>query len=70
MLAFPLSNKIYLSVIASILLNLLRLKPEYFFRTPGIYSSFKLCVNSMISLKMKLTRHWTLPRFPFHRPRF
>ena len=30
-LAFPLSNKIYLSVIASIVLKLLRLKPEYFF---------------------------------------
>ena len=30
-LAFPLSNKIYLSVIASTALKLLRLKPEYFF---------------------------------------
>ena len=30
-LAFPLSNTIYLSVIASIVLKLLRLKPEYFF---------------------------------------
>ena len=30
-LAFPLSNKIYLSVIASIALKFLTLKPEYFF---------------------------------------
>ena len=36
-LAFPLSNKIYLSVIASTALKLLRLKQEYFFLGHPVY---------------------------------
>ncbi len=43
-LVFPLTNTICLSVIASIALKLLRLKPEYFFGTPGsIPASVHIC---------------------------
>ncbi len=39
-LAFPLSNKIYLSVIASTALKLLRLKPEYFFLGHPVFQKY------------------------------